>query len=491
MSVAATFLLVQSALAGQADFSKGVQSSTPSPFSWAGPYVGINGGGTFGRSYASDLNGFGSGVYNPDADLPPFDVLHYDTSGFTGGMQTGYNWQRGRVVYGVEADLGYLNVEGSGNQTSIIAANEVPTYTTQTSSTTSDLYSTLRGRLGVTLHDKWLFYLTGGAILLNYDESIKTSATDATHTAIRPGWTLGGGIEYALCDHWSLKGEYLYYGLQDGDVEFRSNNPPSGIDFTRFHYQTTSYGQIIRLGVNYHFGVSERSESPVSMGKDSSGKTMVALAQPEPEFTWTGPYLGLHFGYGLGGLEFKDEPPDTELNIRHYQRGIFGGAQTGVNYEFQNGIVLGVEGKFSGTSIDKHSEHNLNDEPNIYDTNIDWIGSATVRAGYACPHLLQGRLLAYVKAGMSDAHVTYHRTHIESNNTDTFDSEEGRFAPVIGGGIEYAIAKHWTVKAEYNFADYGTRIIHGRSVDDNAIETEAYETKLRLNSVELGVNFKF
>ncbi len=483
-------LLSARGFSGGTDLSKEVPRSLP-PFSWAGPYIGINAGGTFGKSYASDLNAFDS----PISPIRP-EVFHYDTTGFTGGLQMGYNWQAGRIVYGVEADLGYLNVDGSGDHTGIIVgppeigAQQVGERVTETSSTESNFFATLRGRIGFTVKDKWLLYVTGGAIVVNYDASINTGVNSATDSELRPGWTLGGGIEYAFNNHWSLKGEYLYYGLEDGTVEFDNPNPPSGVSFTRFHYQTTSYGHIVRLGLNYRFGAPER---PVpAYEKYDSKDSKEVLAPVTSQFNWTGPYFGVHFGFGFGGLNWKDEPPDTkETLVDHYQHGIFGGAQTGVNYEFGNGIVLGVEGKFSGTDISKESSHNLNDEPNNYDTSVEWMGSATVRAGFAWPHFLHGRLLTYVKGGVSDAHVRYHSTHIESANTDMFDSEEGRFAPIIGGGLEYAICDHWTLKVEYNYADYGTRIIHGPSLDDNIIETEAYETKLRLHTIEIGVNYKF
>src|SRR5262245_35254995 len=60
---------------------------TPPPYvgvNWSGLYVGINGGGAWNATHDSDL---------------------VDPSGGFGGGQIGYNFQRGNIVFGVEADF--------------------------------------------------------------------------------------------------------------------------------------------------------------------------------------------------------------------------------------------------------------------------------------------------------------------------------------------------------------------------------------------------
>src|SRR6478609_12037709 len=52
-------------------------------YSWAGPYLG----GNLGYAWGSVDN-------NPT-----------NPSGFSGGVQAGYNWQSGPLVFGVEGDL--------------------------------------------------------------------------------------------------------------------------------------------------------------------------------------------------------------------------------------------------------------------------------------------------------------------------------------------------------------------------------------------------
>src|SRR5262249_25728688 len=59
------------------------------PCLWLGPYVGTN----VGFQWTSNIGGMGS-------------------SGVTGGIQGGYNWQSGPWVYGVESDFNLSSVSG-------------------------------------------------------------------------------------------------------------------------------------------------------------------------------------------------------------------------------------------------------------------------------------------------------------------------------------------------------------------------------------------
>jgi outer membrane immunogenic protein len=73
-----------------------------------------------------------------------------------------------------------------------------------------------------------------------------------------PGWTIGGGWEWAFTADWSIKNEYLYYDL--GILPYTAN-PISGIAFmgspftlTTFNPSTEFTGRIFRVGVNWRIG---------------------------------------------------------------------------------------------------------------------------------------------------------------------------------------------------------------------------------------------
>ena len=114
---------------------------------------------------------------------------------------------------------------------------------------------TLRLRAGVAV-DRALIYATGG---LAYGDVRYSSATQyngpvaeyvGSASAWKVGWTLGGGVEYALTNNWTIKAEYLYYRL--GDQSYAAQpveaNPPNIVGHT-----FSTNGDIVRVGVNYKF----------------------------------------------------------------------------------------------------------------------------------------------------------------------------------------------------------------------------------------------
>ncbi len=69
---------------------------------------------------------------------------------------------------------------------------------------------TARSRIGYAF-DRWLPYITGGVA---YGDFKMTPPAPDTYTdRWSAGWTLGGGLEYAIAGPWSVKLEYLYFDL--------------------------------------------------------------------------------------------------------------------------------------------------------------------------------------------------------------------------------------------------------------------------------------
>ncbi|MBX6328229.1 MAG: porin family protein [Pseudolabrys sp.] len=188
----------------------------PPPFSWTGFYVGINGGGAWGRS------DYSAGV------SPSFDV----SGGLVGGT-LGYNWQTGPVVFGLEGDIDWAHI--SGSTTCLPAGLGVAS----TCDARNDWLGTVRGRLGYAF-DRVMPYVTGGLAVGNIKTSIAgLGSRDETNA----GWTLGGGVEVNITGPWSAKVEYLYVDLG------RADNPDTPFSGSDSKFQTN----IVRAGLNYHF----------------------------------------------------------------------------------------------------------------------------------------------------------------------------------------------------------------------------------------------
>jgi len=184
-------------------------------YNWSGFYVGINGGGAFGRSELS--NTLGSTSYNV-------------TGGLVGGT-LGYNYQINQLVFGIDGDIDWADISGNTNSAFCTGI---------TCSTKNDWLGTVRGRIGYAF-DRFMPYVTGGAAF----GDVKTSITGFPgQTDTKAGWTAGGGLEMAINGPWTAKVEYLYVDL--GDDTCSAVN--CGVSTT-----TNFHTNIVRAGINYRF----------------------------------------------------------------------------------------------------------------------------------------------------------------------------------------------------------------------------------------------
>ena len=230
---------------------KEMKQVAPAPLpecNWTGFYIGINVGGQFGHSEDKDLDKTPIFGFWNSPDRP----WGYSESGVVAGGTVGYNHQWNWVVLGIEADGGYMNVDGSGIE---------PAFRTDTrGSTESDFFTTFRGRLGIAMNT-WMFYATGGGIGLNYEQRVLDDCTsgpgcgsgaiDAHKQDFRWGWTVGGGLEKMFGCHWSIKAEYLFFDIDR--EEFSGIATAGGATGSRFFFNGDTTGHIVRAGLNYKF----------------------------------------------------------------------------------------------------------------------------------------------------------------------------------------------------------------------------------------------
>lgn len=184
--------------------------------------AGGNGGLLFGGGGAGGVGGDGS----------------YTVRGGLIGGTLGYNRQAGSWVFGLEADYSSADIEGSSNTCGAISP--VP----HVCGTRVESLGTLRGRIGYAAgaSGNWLPYVTGGLAvgeLKAWDSLFPASATD-----LRAGWTIGGGLEVGMTQHWTAKVEYLYTDLGSGQVFDVVPGVPETVSFT---------ANVVRAGINYRF----------------------------------------------------------------------------------------------------------------------------------------------------------------------------------------------------------------------------------------------
>jgi outer membrane immunogenic protein len=193
---------------------KAPPSEVVQAYNWTGFYVGVNGGGGWGRSWWRDT---ATGV---------------DLSGGLAGGTAGYNWQIGKAVLGLETDADWAHLQGTGTSTLCPAG----------CSTTDGWLGTVRGRVGYAF-DRFLPYVTGGLAVGDIQASVPGFAGAKSTNA---GWTVGGGIEVALPGNWSAKAEYLHVDLGGVDCGTACGGTPND--------NVSMHDNIVRAGVNYRFG---------------------------------------------------------------------------------------------------------------------------------------------------------------------------------------------------------------------------------------------
>jgi outer membrane immunogenic protein len=187
----------------------------PTSINWTGWYVGAQLGGGFGHASFTD----------------PFSQVSnsLQPSGVLAGGQIGVNWMRDSLLLGAEADFTWTNLDSSNSAASF----------------SSRWLSLVTGRVGYAFY-QFLVYAKGGAAFA----SARATVTDGVHladtgTTTQVGWTVGGGVEYALNPNWSVRLEYDFADLPTRDMILHgSPSRPVDIDFTM---------QKVVVGINYRF----------------------------------------------------------------------------------------------------------------------------------------------------------------------------------------------------------------------------------------------
>lgn len=250
-----------------------LRAVAPMPQPWSGFHIG----GTIGYGWIDPTASFaaapapaGGGLVN---ELGVGAPVNFDMVGALGGLHIGYDRQIGQDwLIGAEADFDFGRVHGSGSADNI---TPIAYPFNSTADEQIEWFGTLRGRLGILAASDMLIYATGGWAYGGVKQSVSYINDGAAPVADQDGtcsigsggcyagatshnasgWTAGGGFEYALADHWSMRAEYLYVDL--GSAAFsesvaRSNTPGIGPSTILVRFSPSTL-QVVRTGVSYRF----------------------------------------------------------------------------------------------------------------------------------------------------------------------------------------------------------------------------------------------
>jgi len=202
----------------------------PDIYSWTGCYVGGN---------------FGTIFTKVDWSLPGSALSAMDTNALAFGGQVGCNYQVGTWVFGAQGDYDFVNLSGAndGSATGVDAVNAGVTDRSTVKSIAS-----VTGRFG---YAWWriLFYAKGGFAWQRDTYDMFVTATTAPLTSVnvtRTGYTAGGGIEYAITDHFNMFFEYDFYDFGTGNSSFVVPPVTESVAIR----ETDS---VVKVGVNWKF----------------------------------------------------------------------------------------------------------------------------------------------------------------------------------------------------------------------------------------------
>lgn len=226
---------------------------------------------------------------------------------------------------------------------------------------------------------------------------------------------------------------------------------------------------------------------------------LTTSAHAEPLHNWTGLYLGGHAGIIVdggadytyteaGNFEPADRPRPNDLS----DEAVFG-FHAGYLHQFGQ-IVTGIEASATLSNADGVLAENPPPDGNDYQTKTEAgnLYAVTGRLGFALD-----RLMIYGKAGYAWTDVDFDASFFNkdgpegSNGSAVSISNSFDFdGPVIGAGLEHAIAQNITIGVEYLHYDFGTSGVATLDTTNSGIMTEKVKADYDLDTVTARLNFK-
>lgn len=223
---------------------------------WSGLYLGTKIGAVFSQ-YNTSTTTYSGPLFDPAqaTAINNAGKQHIDTSGFSQGLELGYNWQLKQFLFGLGVDIQSLSSNGATNSGAVPYLDGSSNQFVITSYGNNNWLFTARPRLGL-FTNNWLFYVTGGLSLtfLQSDfifsdafgvlESQKVSQAKA-------GYAAGAGIETKLSEQVSFKAEYVYSQFASTNAhQMNQLNVPADQLFSN---AVNLDDNLVTLGLNYYF----------------------------------------------------------------------------------------------------------------------------------------------------------------------------------------------------------------------------------------------
>lgn len=484
---------------------------------WDGFYVGAVAGAEQGTAHL----GYASGSVDPGI------------AGILGGFDLGYNWQSGAWVYGLEGEWDLTDARGGIGcgplAVSFPSGTSSPLFATNCNAEQSWIAS-ITPRLGYAW-GRALFYIKGGvaftresaigtcdfgprnAVLTIFGFPSQACATAAptsflsvsngfSASAVRTGWTVGYGVQFALTGNWSAKAETDY-------VDF-GNRALVAIGGTPLNVGMHAWQA--KIGVNYRLNGGPLADSPVAAATAGIPVKAPPPAAPTSAVTWAGCYVGATLGGAFEHVNYVGTPsaglflPADAANLAAVTTGTINkttpiaGGEGGCNWQVRE-FVLGVETDLSG--FGRTQAGSTATTPTPFFTSFtanstassNWLFTLRPRLGVA-----SGNWLFFATGGLALGNFNFSQSVFYSDVALLAffgippTSQAGSFnatvaGGVVGGGIEYALSNNWSVKTEYLHVNFASK-----SMTETGVIlpfTETSKDKLSMSIARAGVDYRW
>jgi outer membrane immunogenic protein len=219
------------------------------------------GGAMAGECHSGAFNGpyIGAsvGYVGVDADHSPEgqSKLSSDDGGVIAGGHIGYNMQCGRFVIGAEGDFSWTDLKSHAT-----AADGTDFWTSV------DWLATLRGRLGLVVHENVMLYGTAGVAWADrthklYDPGAPGGPFSQSDSDTATGFVVGGGVEFLRHERWLFRAEVLYVGLDDDNRTYTITGGCGGTCTSRVKWEDDMV--VARVGLSLKLGAEAPRYEPL------------------------------------------------------------------------------------------------------------------------------------------------------------------------------------------------------------------------------------
>ena len=219
-----------------------------------------------------------------------------------------------------------------------------------------------------------------------------------------------------------------------------------------------------------------------------------------PRFSSTSCYVGGHLG---GGFARKDMTDPVQLvqdsfnggpitngitTVSTSPTGVVIGGQIGCDYQFASNLVIGIEGAASGSTMRGSTTVSLPagaPDLALVQANTDFLASVTGRVGYAFDNVL-----LYAKGGLAVAGDKYNVSGATFLGPPPYNFQglDNRLGYIVGGGVDWAFSRHWSMNVEYDYYQFG----HGNILMTEQISgafSGVVDVRQTVQVVKVGFNF--